>query len=106
MVVARFGVYLVSLDPTVGTEMSKTRPCVVISPDEANQHLRTAIIAPMTTVRRQYPTRVACQFGRKTGEIALDQIRTVDQTRLTKRLGTLNAKTAASVLRTLQEMFA
>jgi mRNA interferase MazF len=106
VVVERFGVYLVSLDPTIGSEISKTRPCVVVSPDEMNRHIRTAIIAPMTTTPKRYPTRVACRFARKSGEIVLDQIRTVDQVRLVKRLGTISAATARSVLQTLQEMFA
>lgn len=106
MVVERFGVYLVTLDPTVGSEISKTRPCVVISPNEMNRHIRTAIVAPMTTTRRRYPSRVPCRFGGKTGEIVLDQIRTVDQARLIKRLGQIDPEIAVSVSRTLQEMFA
>jgi mRNA interferase MazF len=96
----------VSLDPTIGSEISKTRPSVVVSPDEMNRHIRTAIIAPMTTTQKRYPTRVACRFEGKSGEIVLDQIRTVDQVRLVKRLGTISAVTARSILQTLQEMFA
>ena len=106
VVVARFGVYLVALDPTVGHEISKTRPCAIISPDELNRQVRTVIVAPMTTVRRSYPTRVPCRFAGKVGEVALDQVRTVDKARLVKRLGTLDAKAAASVIRVLQELFA
>jgi mRNA interferase MazF len=106
MVVERFGVYLVALDPTVGSEISKTRPCLVISPNEMNRNIRTAIVAPMTTATKRYPTRVHCQFGGKRGEIVLDQIRTVDQSRLVKRLGTISAQTAAQTLTVLREMFA
>src|SRR3954447_24383730 len=95
MVALCFRVYLIALDPTVGSEISKTRPCLVISPDEMNRHLRTVIIAPMTTVRRGYPTRVTCKFGGKSGEVALDQIRTVDRGRLTRRLGAIDRATAA-----------
>ena len=106
MVVERFGVYLVSLDPTVGHEISKTRPCTVVSPDEMNRRLRTVIVAPMTTARHNYPSRVACRFGGKSGEVVLDQVRTVDKARLVKRQGTLDVKAAANVLAVLQEMFA
>ena len=106
VVVERFGVYLVSLDPTIGHEISKTRPCVVVSPDELNRQIRTVIVAPMTTVKHNYPSRVACRFGGKTGEVVLDQIRAVDKARLVKRLGTLDAKAAANVLKVLQELFA
>lgn len=102
----RFEVYLVCLDPTIGTEMQKTRPCLVVSPDEMNAHLRTVIIAPMTTRRRDYPMRVACQFQGKGGEVVLDQIRTVDRARLVKRLGKLSPKASTRVLDVLQEMFA
>jgi mRNA interferase MazF len=106
MVADRFGVYLVSLDPTIGSEISKTRPCLVVSPDEMNRNIRTAIIAPMTTAQKRYPTRVRCTFGGKRGEIALDQIRTVDQSRLVKHLGSISPKTTIDVLRVLREMFA
>jgi len=104
--VARFDVFLVNLDPTLGAEIRKTRPAVVISPDEMNRHIRTAIIAPMTTAGRAYPTRVPCRFKNKRGQIALDQIRTVDKERLAKRLGALDADTARTVLDVLAEMFA
>ena len=105
MVINRFEVYLINLDPTVGSEIQKTRPCLVVSPDEINHHLRTAIIAPMTTKGRVYPSRVACRFRGKRGHVVLDQIRTVDQSRLVKRLGWLDDKTAATVLQVLKQMF-
>jgi mRNA interferase MazF len=106
MAVKRFEIYLVNLDPTIGSEIRKTRPCVVVSPDEMNQSLRTAIIAPLTTKRRDYPTRIACRFKRKNGQVVLDQIRTVDRMRLFRKLGRLDGKTSARVLEHLQEMFA
>jgi mRNA interferase MazF len=106
MVARRFRVYLISLDPTLGSEMNKTRPCLVISPDEMNRRIRTVIIAPMTTARHAYPTRVACRFAGKDAEIVLDQIRTVDQSRLIKELGRITPATSARVLQILQEMFA
>ena len=106
MVINRFDVYLVNLDPTVGSEIQKTRPCLVVSPDEMNHHIRTAIIAPMTTRGQAYPTRVPCRFRGKRGQIVLDQIRTVDRKRLVKRLGKLDRTSAAMVLKILQEMFA
>ncbi|HEY7314245.1 MAG TPA: type II toxin-antitoxin system PemK/MazF family toxin [Gemmataceae bacterium] len=106
MAINRFEIYLINLDPTLGSEIQKTRPCLVVSPDEINHNLRTVIIAPMTTKGKAYPSRVPCRFKRKNGQIVLDQIRTVDQSRLIKRLGQLDAKTAAAVLDTLQQMFA
>ena len=105
MVVQRFDVWLVVLDPTVGSEIRKTRPCLVISPDEMNAHIATVIIAPMTSKGRDYPTRVPCTFQRKAGQVVLDQIRTVDQARLVKRLGQLDATASAAVLDTLAELF-
>ena len=104
--VARGDVHLVRLDPTTGSEIRKTRPCLVVSPDELNQHLRTAIVAPMTTGGRKYPWRVRCRFQNRTGHVALDQVRTVDTDRLVRRLGPLPAETVGDVLKTLQEMFA
>lgn len=104
--VQRFDVFLISLDPTEGSEIKKTRPCVVISPDEMNRHIRTVIIAPMTTKVRDYPTRVRLTFQEKEGQIVLDQLRTVDKKRLVKKLGTIEADTQESVLQVLQEMFA
>ena len=106
MVINRFEVYLVNLDPTVGSEIQKTRPCAVVSPDEMNHNIRTVIVAPMTTKGRAYPTRVPCRFKSKDGQVVLDQIRTLDRARLVKRLGRLDRKTAAVVLDVLQEMFA
>lgn len=106
MAVGRFDVYLVSLDPTVGSEIKKTRPCLIVSPDEMNRHIRTVIIAPMTTKRRQYPTRVPCRFRGKAGQVVLDQIRTVDAERLVRKLGRLDADTGVKVLAVLGEMFA
>lgn len=106
MVISRFEVYLVQLDPTRGHEIRKTRPCLVISPDEMNRHIGTVIVAPMTTKGRPYPTRVLTKFRRKTGQIVLDQIRTVDKRRLVQRLGKIDQETAQKVLTTLGEMFA
>lgn len=99
-------VYLVSLDPTQGSEIRKSRPCLVVSPNEMNVHLRTIIVAPMTKVARSYPTRIPIAFQGKRGQVALDQIRTVDRQRLTRRLGTISAKTAQAVSSGLTEMFA
>ena len=106
MVVQRFDVYLVNLDPTVGSEIKKTRPCLVISPDEMNRWIRTAIIAPMTTKGRPYPTRVACRFQGREGLVVLDQIRTVDKSRLVQKLGRIDEATQRDVLMILAEMFA
>jgi mRNA interferase MazF len=106
VVVSRFDVFLVDLDPTQGHEIRKTRPCVVISPDEMNRHIRTAIIAPMTTRGHDYPSRVPVTFQKKQGQIVLDQIRSVDKSRLIKKLGRVDKKTAQKVLDVLQEMFA
>ena len=104
--IGRGDVHLVRLDPTLGSEIRKTRPCVVISPDELNQHLRTVIVAPMTTGGHSYPWRVACRFQNRSGFVALDQLRTVDSERLVKRLGRLSSATTTEALETLQEMFA
>lgn len=104
--VKRFDVYLVTLDPTRGSELQKTRPCLVISPDEMNRFIRTVIVAPMTSKGRDYPTRVACTFQGKAGQIVLDQIRTVDKVRLGKRLGRVDKQTQAAVLQGLGELFA
>lgn len=106
MVGRRFDVYLVNLDPTVGSKIRKTRPCVVISPDEMNRHIRTVIIAPMTTKARPYPTRVECRFDGRNGHVVLDQIRTVDRARLVRRLGRLSDSALENVLARLAEMFA
>ncbi len=106
MVARQFDVCLVSLDPTVGREIRKTRPCLVVSPDEMNRHIGTVLVAPMTTKTRAYPTRVAFRFQGKAGEIALDQIRAVDRSRLVRRLGRMSLSTREEVLRVLSEMFA
>jgi len=98
-------VWLVSLDPTQGSEIQKTRPCLVVSPDEVNEYLLTVIIAPMTTTERSYPTRVNIMFQSKRGQVALDQIRAVDRHRLVRRLGTVPAKTAQAVSSVLVELF-
>jgi mRNA interferase MazF len=103
---ARGDVHLVRLDPTLGSEVQKTRPCLVVSPDELNEYLRTIIVAPMTTAGRAYPWRVPCRFQRRSGFIALDQLRTVDAERLVRRLGRLEAQAITTVLQRLQEMFA
>jgi mRNA interferase MazF len=105
MVVHRFEVYLVNLDPTVGSEIQKTRPCLVISPDEMNRWIRTVIVTPMTTRGRPYPSRVDCEFQGKQGQVVLDQIRTVDKTRLVRKVGRIDQSTEMAVLATLAEMF-
>jgi mRNA interferase MazF len=105
MVVKRFEVYLVALDPTVGSEIRKTRPCLVISPNDINHYVRTVIVAPMTTRGRPYVSRIPCRFQGKDGQIVLDQIRTVDKQRLVKPLGRLGGSTAQAVLTFLREMF-
>ncbi|UVT15326.1 MAG: type II toxin-antitoxin system PemK/MazF family toxin [Nitrospira sp.] len=102
---ARGEVYLIDLDPTRGSEIRKTRPCLVISPDELNQHLRTVIVAPMTTGGQGYPWRVRCRFRDRSGFVAIDQLRTVDSERLIKRLGRVTPGALAAVHAVLQEMF-
>ena len=102
---ARGAVHLVALDSTKGSEIRKTRPCLIVSPDELNQHLRTVVVAPMTTGSHAYPWRVACRFERRSGYVAVDQLRTVDTERLVKRLGKLDSGAVSEVLRVLQEMF-
>jgi mRNA interferase MazF len=105
-VVKRGEIWLVALDPTVGREIKKSRPCVIVSPPELNQHLRTVIVAPMTTKGFVAPFRVPVTHAGSKGLIVLDQVRTVDKIRLVKRLGAVNNKTLASALITLQEVFA
>jgi mRNA interferase MazF len=102
---SRGEVYLVELDPARGSEIRKTRPCLIVSPDELNHHLRTAIVAPMTTAGHAYPFRPPCRFAGKEGRVALDQLRTVDRERLRKRLGTLTPATLTNVFATLAELF-
>jgi len=106
MVVKRFDVYLTNLDPTIGSEIRKTRPCLVISPDEMNRHIKTVIVAPMTSTGKEYPTRVSCKFRKKKGQIVLDQIRTLDKARLVKKLGTIDSKAQLEVIASLQRLFA
>ena len=106
MVVKRFDVFRVILDPTIGIEIKKTRPCVVVSPDEMNRHIRTVVIAPMTTKGISYATRVSCKFRGKRGHIALDQLRAVDKSRLTGRLGAITVPTQERILTVLSEIFA
>lgn len=105
MVINRFDVWLVNLDPTVGSEIRKTRPCVVISPDVANKHLHTVTVAAMTSSIKPFPTRVTCVFQKRQGQIALDQIRSVDKIRLIKRLGKMDEKTNHVVCEILIELF-
>ncbi|MFC1815589.1 type II toxin-antitoxin system PemK/MazF family toxin [Thermodesulfobacteriota bacterium] len=106
MVVNRFDVYLTNLDPTVGSEIQKTRPCLIISPDEMNRHIRTVIVVPMTTTGQDYPTRVKCKFKKSAGQNVIDQIRTIDKTRLIKKLGTIEPETQLKVISVLQRLFA
>lgn len=106
MVAKRFEVHLINLDPTVGYEIQKTRPCLVVSPDSMNRHIATVIVAPMTTTIRDYPSRVRVRFQGKDGQIVLDQIRTVDKARLVRRLGKITGDKGDEVLSILQEMFA
>lgn len=106
MVIKRFEVYLVNLDPTVGSEIKKTRPCLVISPDVMNRHISTVIVAPMSTKGSRFPTRIPCRFQGKDGQIVLDQVRTVDRARLVKLLGTIGTGARKDVLGALAEMFA
>ena len=106
VVVSRFEVYLARLDPAQGSEIRKTRTCLIISPDEMNRHIRTVIVAPMTTKGHDYPMRIPIRFQRKTGQVVLDQIRAVDMRRLVKRLGKIDDAAAENVLALLAEMFA
>ena len=106
MVVKRFEIYLINLDPTIGHGIKKTRPCLIISSDEMNRHISTVIVAPMTAKGTKYPTRVSCSFQGEQGQIVLDQIRTVDKIRLVKNLGTISKSSQEKSLRILQEMFA
>ncbi len=106
MVVKRFDVFLINFDPTMGSEIQKTRPCLIVSPDVMNRHIATVIVAPMTTKGRSYPTRVPVRFQGKDGQIVLDQLRTVDKSRLVKKLGRVSTQTQTTVLAVLAEMFA
>jgi mRNA interferase MazF len=104
MEIVQYAIVLVNLDPTLGSEIQKTRPCVVVSPNEMNKHLNTIIIAPMTSSLKEYPTRVAVNHNSKNGMIALDQIRTVDKKRILKVLGKLNKSEIQSTKEVLKEM--
>ena len=104
--VRRFDVFLVNLDPPIGSEIKKNRPCLIVSPDEMNRNIRTAIVAPLTTANKDYPTRVHCTFQGKQGQIVLDQIRTIDQSRLIKKLGTIASEAQLNTISILQKMFA
>lgn len=106
MEVKRFEIYLIALDPTIGSEIKKTRPCLVVSPDELNRNIKTIIVAPMTTKRREYPSRVSCTFQAKKAEIVLDQLRTVDKSRLIRKLGKIGSRTQSEVLSVLADLFA
>ena len=106
VVVKRFAVFLVNFDPTIDAEIKKTRPCLVISPNEMNEYIQTVIIAPMTTTSRPYPSRVACQFDAKDAFVVLDQIRTVDKRRLVKRIGEIDPAIQQQMLAVLAELFA
>ncbi|MGA1841594.1 MAG: type II toxin-antitoxin system PemK/MazF family toxin [bacterium] len=106
MVIDRFDIFLVNLDPTIGHEIKKTRPCLIISPDEMNHYIGTVIVAPLITKGRSYPTRIPITFQRKKGHIVLDQIRTIDKSRLVKKLGRISKDTSQKVLEVLAEMFA
>jgi len=101
----RYEVYLVNLDPTIGSEIKKTRPCVIISPNEMNFNISTVIIAPLTSTKRNYPTRVDCQIQGKAGQIVLDQIRTVNKRRLIKKIDDINKRTQVKLQKILTEMF-
>jgi mRNA interferase MazF len=104
MEISQYNIYLVNLDPTIGHEIKKTRPCIVISPDEMNHNIQTVIIAPMTTKSHNYPTRVAVTVHNKKGWIVLDQIRTIDNQRLIKKIGKINSKTIQQVKSIIKEM--
>ena len=105
MVIKRFEVWLVNLDTATGSEIKKTRPALIVSPDVTNKHLHTVIAAPLTSTIRHYPTRVVCVFQKKHGQIALDQLRAIDKTRLVKRLGKMDEKTNRVVCELLKEFF-
>ncbi len=101
----RYDVYLVNLDPTIGKEIKKTRPCVIISPDEMNRNIATLIVAPLTSTTRNYPTRINCKVQGKQGQIVLDQIRTVDKKRLGKKIGRISKSARLKMHSVLIEMF-
>lgn len=104
MEIKQYDIYLINLDPTIGSEIQKTRPCLIISPDEMNRNIQTIIIAPMTTKSHNYPTRVKVTFEKKTGWIALDQIRALDMRRLVKKLGRVSDDTIIKIKAVIKEM--
>ncbi len=104
MVIKQYDIFLINLDPTIGYEIKKSRPCVVISPNEMNNNIKTVIIAPMTSKSRNYPTRVSLKFQNKSGYVVLDQIRAVDKSRLTKNIGKLTKSTIIKIKSVIQEM--
>ena len=105
MVIKRFEIYFADLDPTIGSEINKTRPCLIISADDINRALTTVIVAPLTSTIRNYPTRVNCVVSGKNGQIALDQLRAIDKQRLSEKFDVLDPKTAKLVLEVIFEMF-
>jgi mRNA interferase MazF len=105
MDINQYEIVLVNLDPTIGSEIQKTRPCVVVSPDEMNHHLRTVVVAPMTTKSRAYPTRVKVKHNKQTGWVVIDQIRTIDKVRIIKVLGKLNTAEIAACKAVIKETF-
>ncbi|NIJ54005.1 type II toxin-antitoxin system PemK/MazF family toxin [Dyadobacter arcticus] len=106
MVVKRFEIYYVNLNPIVGSEIKKIRPCLVISPDDVNKFINTVIVAPLTSTFKSYPTRINCQVDGKAGQIAIDQMRAVDKVRLIKKIGILDEETSGTVLKVINEFFA
>ncbi len=106
MVVKRFEIWLTNLDPTLGSEIKKARPCLVVSPDEANKYLSTIVAVPLTSTLHSYPTRINCLFKKKQGQIALDQVRSLDKIRLIKRMGVIDEITCRKVCEVLTEYFA
>ncbi len=106
MIINRFEIWLVSLHPTQGSEIAKTRPCLIISPDSANKFLNTVLVAPLTHTRKAYPTRVNCEFAGQDGQVALDQMRAIDkESRLIKKIGILEKSTCEEICKTLEIMF-
>ena len=106
MVVKRAEIWFVELNPTVGKEIKKTRPCMIISPDEANKYLDTVVIAPLTSAHKGYPSRVNCKFDGKEGQVVIDQLRSVDKSRLSKKLGVIDNTTSIKVFTVLHDFFA
>jgi len=104
MEVKQYDIYWVNLDPTIGREMKKTRPCLILSPDEMNENIGTVIVAPLTSNKRQYPSRVSCSIAGKTGMIAIDQIKTIDRKRLQKKIGVINKQVILKVKQIINEM--